>query len=109
MGLVVALLAWNVVVALQQPLGFFLAGVSEVRRNTVYSLLTAAVAGTLMPLLAPRFGVSGLVWGLVIGTTLFALLGSATEVWKYFRTLPISRAAAEPVPGLATGVQTPSP
>ncbi|MBE7212389.1 MAG: MATE family efflux transporter [Gluconacetobacter diazotrophicus] len=87
-GLVVALLAWNVVVALQQPLGFFLAGVSEVRRNTVYSLLTAVVAGVLMPVLAPHFGVSGLVWGLVTGTTLFALLGSAVEVWRYFRALP---------------------
>ncbi len=91
-GLVAALLAWNVVVALQQPLGFFLAGISEVKRNTVYSLLTAVVAGVLMPLLAPRFGISGIVWGLVIGTTLFALLGSASEVWKYFRALPIAEA-----------------
>ena len=108
-GLVVALLAWNVVVALQQPLGFFLAGVSEVKRNTVYSLLTALVAGSLMPLLAPRFGVSGLVWGLVVGTTLFALLGSALEVWKYFRTLPLSRPSDEPLLGLAPCVQAPSP
>ena len=46
------------------------------------------VAGALMPLLAPRFGVSGVVWGLVTGMTLFALLGSALEVWKYFRALP---------------------
>ncbi len=101
-GLVAALLVWNVVVALQQPLGFFLAGVSEVKRNTIYSLLTAVVAGALMPLLAPRFGVAGIVWGLVIGTVLFSLLGSAAEVWKYFRTLSIGADASEPMHGLPT-------
>ncbi len=101
-GLVAALLVWNVVVALQQPLGFFLAGVSEVRRNTVYSLLTAVVAGALMPLLAPRFGVEGIVWGLVIGTTLFALFGSAVEVWKYFHSLPTNPHAGKPSHGSPT-------
>ena len=104
-GLVAALLAWNVVVALQQPLGFFLAGVSEVRRNTVYSLLTAVVAGVLMRTLGPRFGVEGIVWGLVIGTALFALLGSAAEVWKYFRALPSGGSApvTVAVPGAQPG------
>ena len=86
-GLVVSLLLWNVVVALQQPLGFFLAGVSEVKRNAIYSVLTAIVSGSLMPLLAPRFGVNGIVLGLVIGNTLFALLGAAHESRRYFRTL----------------------
>ena len=93
-GLVIALLAWNVVQSVQQPFGFFLAGVSEVRRNTVYSLLTAIVAGALMFLLAPRFGINGIVWGLVIGTTAFSLCGSAYEVRKYFRELAARDRAA---------------
>ena len=101
-GLVAALLLWNIVVSLQQPLGFFLAGISEVKRNTVYSLLTAALAGALMFLLAPRFGIVGIVLGLVIGNTSFALLGAAYEAWKYFRVLEAKHRAADapPAPGL---------
>ena len=83
----ISLLLWNIVVSAQQPLGFFLAGVSEVKRNTIYSVLTALVSGALMPLLAPRFGVNGIVLGLVIGNTAFALLGAAHESRRYFRRL----------------------
>ena len=93
-GLVVSLLLWNIVVSLQQPLGFFLAGISEVKRNTVYSVLTAIVSGALMPLLAPRFGVNGVVLGLVIGNTTFALLGAAHESRRYFRTLRAANLAS---------------
>ena len=92
-GLVVALLLWNIVVAAQQPFGFFLAGVSEVKRNTLFSLLTAASAGVLMPLLARPFGVNGIVLGLVIGNSTFALTGGAYETWRYFRRLAAARAS----------------
>ena len=96
-GLVVSLLLWNVVVAAQQPLGFFLAGVSEVRRVTLFSLLTAVSAGGLMLLLARPFGLDGIVLGLVIGNGAFSLTGCAYETWRYFRRLP---AAPGPAPAL---------
>ena len=102
-GLVVALLLWNIVVAAQQPFGFFLAGVSEVKRNTMFALLTAVTAGVLMPVLARPFGVSGIVLGLVIGNGVFSLTGGAYETWRYFRRLRVTQIApvieAAPQPG----------
>jgi len=84
-GLVVSLLLWNIVVALQQPLGFLLAGVSEVKRNTLYSVLTTITAAVLMFVLTPRLGINGIVLSLVIGNGTFCLCGGAYEVWKYLR------------------------
>ena len=101
-SLVISLLLWNITVATQQPLGFFLAGVSEVKRNTLFSLLTAVAAGVLMPVLARPYGINGIVVGLVIANSVFSLTGCAYETWKYFRRL-----AAAPVlaPAIEATVQ----
>jgi O-antigen/teichoic acid export membrane protein len=86
-SLVAVLCIWNMLAALQQPFGFFLAGMSEVRRMTAYSVATVLSSVLLMSLLGPRFGAEGVVLGLICSLGGFSLLGSASETWKFLRTL----------------------
>ena len=84
-GLLWLLFAWNALTVLQQPFGYLLAGLSEVRRATLYSALTTALAlGVMFPLI-PRFGVSALPLGLIIGFVPFIFCGNAAETWIVLR------------------------
>ena len=84
-GLLWLLFAWNALTVLQQPFGYLLAGLSEVRRATLYSVLSTVLAlGVMFPLI-PRFGVNALPLGLVIGFVPFIFCGNAVETWIVLR------------------------
>lgn len=98
MSLVWLLVAWNAITVLQQPFGFFLAGLSKVRRATIYSLLSMVAALAAIFLLIPRFGVNALPLGLLLGFIPFIFLGNLIESLLILRD---SRrpAPAEPIDG----------
>jgi O-antigen/teichoic acid export membrane protein len=73
------LVIWNAVLVLEQPVGYFLAGISKVRRATVYSILTAIAAPAAIFALIPLFGVIALPLGLIVGFVPFILTGNIAE------------------------------
>jgi O-antigen/teichoic acid export membrane protein len=84
------LFCWNVLTVLQQPFGYLLAGLSEVRRSTIYSILTTILGLTLVFVFLPRFGVNALPLGLLLGFLPFVFCGNAVETF-----LVLQRAARE--------------
>jgi O-antigen/teichoic acid export membrane protein len=76
---------WNVVIFVQQPFGYLLAGFSEVKRTTWYALASAATCGVCMAWLVHPLGPKGVVLGLILGTVPFNLLGNMFEAWKLVR------------------------
>lgn len=77
---------WNAAVFLQQPFSFLLAGVSEIRRTTYYSTVSAVLSAALMFLLARPLGAPGVIAGLLLGYLPFNFLGSLLETRRYLRT-----------------------
>lgn len=96
LSLVWLLCAWNAVVFLQQPFSYMLAGVSELRRTTFYSVLGGAGSTVLMCLLAPTRGADGVVLGLLAGYLPFCLLGFMHEARRYLNGVPVP--AGRPAP-----------
>ena len=98
------LFAWNALTILQQPFGYLLAGLSVVRRPTVYSALATVTALAVMFPLIPRFGVSALPLGLLIGFVPFIFCGNAVETWLVLRrerrASPFTAGEPAPVPAL---------
>lgn len=90
MSLIWLLVVWNALTVIQQPFGYFLAGISKVRRATLYSVLSTVTALGAIFLLIPRCGVNALPLGLIIGFVPFILIGNIVE------TLTILRAASRP-------------
>lgn len=86
---------WNALTVLQQPFGYLLAGLSEVRRSTLYSLLTTALALPLIFWLIPRYGVNALPLGLMIGFVPFIFCGNAVETFLVLRRAARSSPAEE--------------
>lgn len=84
-ALVWLLFAWNALVFFQQPFGYLLAGVSEVRRTTIYSICSAVTSATLMVLLVHAFGVAGVLIGLIAGYVPFNFVGNVIETGRYLR------------------------
>ena len=84
-GLLWLLFAWNGLTVLQQPFGYLLAGLSEVRRSTLYSVLSTVLALAMMFPLIPRFGINALPLGLIIGFVPFIFCGNALETWIVLR------------------------
>jgi len=78
-SLVWLLVAWNVLLVVQQPFGYFLSGISNIRRPTIYSFLSTATALTTIFLLLPKFGVNSVPLGLIAGFVPFILLGNVLE------------------------------
>ncbi len=105
--LVGMLFVWNALVVMQQPFGFMLAGLSEVRRVTLYSVCTAVTSIVLMFVLGPRFGLLGIVAGLIVAICI-SLIGCALEARRLLRSTlsthditPAGLPAALPVPVLS--------
>ena len=101
-GLLWLLFAWNAATVLQQPFGYLLAGLSEVRRSTLYSVLTTALALGMIFALIPRFGVDALPLGLLIGFLPFVFCGNAVETVLVLRRAQPSSVAPDtalPLPG----------
>ena len=83
--LVGMLFVWNSLVVMQQPFGYMLAGLSEVRRVTLYSVCTAITSIVLMFALGPRFGLLGIVAGLIVAICI-SLTGCALEARRLLRS-----------------------
>jgi O-antigen/teichoic acid export membrane protein len=82
-ALVWVLFVWNAIVFFQQPFGYLLAGVSEVRRVTYYSVFSAVSSLALMWLLARPLGAPGVALGLILGYAPFSFLGTMIESFRY--------------------------
>jgi O-antigen/teichoic acid export membrane protein len=95
--LIGALFLWNGAVFLQQPFGYFLAGLSEVRRLTFYAVISAVLSATLMCLAVHRFGAAGTVFGMLIGYLPFLILGNITESARVLRQHDLEQAAVPPL------------
>jgi O-antigen/teichoic acid export membrane protein len=78
-SLVWMVIAWNAVTVLQQPFGYFLSGISEIRRATLYSFLSTVAALGAIFLFIPKFGVNGVPAGLVTGFVPFIMIGTIVE------------------------------
>lgn len=89
------LFTWNVIVVLQQPYAFLLSGMSEVRRLSIYRIVTAIASIGLMLTMGSRFGLPGIVSGL-IGAMLISLLGGVLETRRFLREA--ARQSAPPPP-----------
>lgn len=99
LSLVWLLVIWNTLTVVQQPFGYLLAGISKVRRATLYSVLSTIVALIAIFVLVPRIGVNALPLGLVIGFVPFILCGNVVETWVILRQAlrrPISGDPAAP-------------
>jgi O-antigen/teichoic acid export membrane protein len=102
-SLVWLLLAWNALLVLQQPFGFLLVGLSEIKRATVYSLLSAAASLAMILLLIPKFGVNAVPIGLIIGFVPFIMVGTCFESVDLLFSPRRQRSAlsrTEPVPSV---------
>jgi O-antigen/teichoic acid export membrane protein len=102
-ALIWLLFFWNAAVFLEQPFGYLLAGISEVRKLTFYAVVSGVASACLMGLLVRRYGQEGVVFGMLVGFMPFLLLGNVAETVRVFRLLPGSGkptrlvAAAPPV------------
>ena len=97
------LFAWNVIVVLQQPYAFLLSGMSEVRRLSIYRIVTAVASIGLMLGLGPKMGLGGVVLGL-IGAMLISLLGGVLETRRFLREAASQPPAPAPLPDLAAAL-----
>ncbi|HZP60251.1 MAG TPA: hypothetical protein VFB27_07985, partial [Opitutaceae bacterium] len=86
-SLVWLLFAWNAVVFLEQPFGYLLAGMSEVRRLTFYAVVSAVASVGLMFVLVQQYGQQGVVFGMVIGYLPYLWLGNIAETMRLFRRI----------------------
>ena len=102
-SLVWLLIAWNALSLFQQPFGYLLVGLSEIKRASLYSVLSAAAALASISLLVPKLGVNALPIGLIIGFVPFILGGTVCESIYLLNNQRRQRskiAGSEPVPSL---------
>jgi O-antigen/teichoic acid export membrane protein len=94
-SLVWLLVAWNGLFLLQQPFGFFLAGLSNVRRPTIYSLLSLVAILAAIHFLLPSRGVEAIPLGLIIGFLPFIFVGTVVETLVFLRLAPGKKTTME--------------
>lgn len=100
-ALIWALFLWNATVFLQQPFGYLLAGLSEVKRLTIFAVISAAASSSLMFMAVHRLGASGAILGMFVGYLPFLLLGNIAETVRVLRR---HRAEFNPYPSMAPDV-----
>jgi O-antigen/teichoic acid export membrane protein len=83
--------AWNALTFLGQPFGYMLAGVSEVRRLTQYSVLSGVLSAILMVVLARSHGAEGVVAGMLLGFLPWLIGGNVVEALRVLRRFPRER------------------
>ena len=101
-SLIWLLFLWNAVFFLEQPFGYMLAGISEVRRLTFYAVVSIVASAGLMYLLVQPYAQEGVVFGMVMGFLPYLLLGNIAETARVFRRMHGRKknrtASAEPLP-----------
>jgi O-antigen/teichoic acid export membrane protein len=88
MSLLWLMFAWNALLFIGQPFGFMLAGLSELRRLTQYSIVSAILSALLMWVWVRPYGVQGVVAGMIVGFLPFLLRGSIIEAVHVLRRFP---------------------
>jgi O-antigen/teichoic acid export membrane protein len=96
-ALIWALFLWNAATFLQQPFGYLLAGLSEVRRLTFYAGVSALASGALMEFAVRRYGPAGAVVGLLAGYLPFLIIGNIAETIRVLRRHPDRTPACPPL------------
>ena len=84
-ALVWLLFLWNAVVFLEQPFGYLLAGMSEVRKLTFYAIISAIASAGLMGALVHRYAQVGVVFGMLVGYLPYLVFGNICETIRLFR------------------------
>ncbi len=74
-GLVWLMIAWNALMVLQQPFGYFLSGISEIRIPTLLAILSTIVSLITIYALIPNYGVNAIPIGLITGFVPFIFVG----------------------------------
>jgi O-antigen/teichoic acid export membrane protein len=101
-SLIWLLFLWNAVFFLEQPFGYMLAGISEVRRLTFYAVVSIVASAGLMDLLVQRHAQEGVVFGMVVGFLPYLFLGNIAETVRVFRLMHRRKkprsVSAEPLP-----------
>ncbi len=101
-ALIWLLFLWNTVFFLEQPFGYMLAGISEVRRLTFYAVVSIVASAGLMYMLVHRYAQEGVVFGMVVGFLPYLFLGNIAETVRVFSPdygqQKIKPASAEPLP-----------
>jgi O-antigen/teichoic acid export membrane protein len=87
-SLIWLMFAWNAAVFIGQPFGFMLAGMSELRRLTQYSVVSALLSALLMWVLVRTHGAQGVVAGMIVGFMPFLLRGNIIEALHVLRRFP---------------------
>lgn len=85
-GLVWLLFLWNATMFLEQPFGYMLAGMSEVKKVTRYSVVSCVASSALMWLGVHRLGAEGLVVGMFVGYLPYLFMGAIAEAIRVLRT-----------------------
>jgi O-antigen/teichoic acid export membrane protein len=93
--LIWTLFAWNTMVFLQQPFAFMLAGISEIRRITIYAVIGTVASASLMLALVGPMGQEGVVLGLLGGFVPFYFIGA---VYQAIRVLKRRVLESQPLP-----------
>lgn len=104
-ALIWLLFFWNAALFLEQPFGYMLAGISEVRRLTFYAVVSAIASASLMCLLVHPHAQEGVVIGMLLGFMPFLLLGNIAETVRVWRLLPAAPATV--LIAAPTGVDAP--
>ncbi len=96
-ALVWLLFLWNALVFLEQPFGYMLAGISEVRRLTFYAVVSTVASAVLMFLFVRPHGAEGVVAGMALGFLPYLLLGNIAEAVRVLRIFPPHRHPVSPL------------
>jgi O-antigen/teichoic acid export membrane protein len=89
---------WNALGFFQQCFGYLLAGVSEMRRLTVYSLLSTGLIAGMMLLFVHRLGREGVVIAMIVGFMPYLVIGNVVETIRYLRRIHRPNEAADVMP-----------
>jgi O-antigen/teichoic acid export membrane protein len=81
------LFVWNAVFFLEQPFGYMLAGISEVRRLTFYAVVSIVASAGLMHVLVHRYAQAGVVFGMIVGFLPYLFIGNIAETVRVFRLM----------------------
>jgi len=96
-GLLWALFCWNALMFIDQPFGYLLAGISEIRKLTLYSIVSSVISPPLMYCLLVYLGPTGVVFGMCLGLLPTLILGGIFEVIRVFRNqAQVQRAVSLP-------------
>ncbi len=82
-----ALFLWNALMFIEQPFGFLLSGISEIRRLTFYTIISGIISPPLMYFMLYHYGSVGLFLAMAIAFLPILIFGAILEAIRVFRSL----------------------